>query len=44
MDSMSSTQALVQGEALSPELKRKASILGWCIEWVRPNVSISQSL
>lgn len=31
-----STQALAKDGELSPELKRKASILGWCIEWVRP--------
>ncbi|TYZ59686.1 hypothetical protein PybrP1_011347 [[Pythium] brassicae (nom. inval.)] len=30
-----STQALAQGAELSPELKRKASILGWCIEWLQ---------
>lgn len=31
-----STQALAKNGELSPELKRKASILGWCIEWVTP--------
>uniref|UniRef100_K3WEV8 Farnesyl pyrophosphate synthase n=1 Tax=Globisporangium ultimum (strain ATCC 200006 / CBS 805.95 / DAOM BR144) TaxID=431595 RepID=K3WEV8_GLOUD len=30
------TQALLPaGEAFTPELKRKASILGWCIEWLQ---------
>ena len=25
---------LVKKEELSPELERKALILGWCVEWV----------
>lgn len=33
--SLCSTKALAKGEELTPEMKRKASILGWCIEWVR---------
>lgn len=31
---MDSTEAFQTGTALLPELKEKASILGWCIEWV----------
>ncbi|DAZ98846.1 TPA: hypothetical protein N0F65_002571 [Lagenidium giganteum] len=27
--------ALTQGKGLTPEMKRKASILGWCIEWLQ---------
>jgi len=29
-----STEAMSQGKPLTPELRKKASILGWCIEWV----------
>ncbi|TMW63178.1 hypothetical protein Poli38472_002119 [Pythium oligandrum] len=29
------TEALTKGAGLSSEMKRKASILGWCIEWLQ---------
>jgi hypothetical protein len=31
-------------EPLSPEMLRKASILGWCIEWVRGSRSSESTL
>ncbi|CAI5741168.1 unnamed protein product [Hyaloperonospora brassicae] len=29
------TQAMATGKVLTPELQEKASILGWCIEWLQ---------
>ncbi|POM78349.1 Farnesyl pyrophosphate synthetase [Phytophthora palmivora] len=29
------TQAMAPGKVLTPELKEKASVLGWCIEWLQ---------
>ncbi|KAG7394283.1 hypothetical protein PHYBOEH_005395 [Phytophthora boehmeriae] len=29
------TQAMAPGNVLTPEMKEKASILGWCIEWLQ---------
>ncbi|KAG1701553.1 hypothetical protein DVH05_010854 [Phytophthora capsici] len=29
------TQAMAPGKILTPELKEKASVLGWCIEWLQ---------
>ncbi|RLN88343.1 hypothetical protein BBJ28_00000677 [Nothophytophthora sp. Chile5] len=29
------TEAMAPGNVLSPEMKEKASVLGWCIEWLQ---------